>query len=86
VEISKLSIPVHIVQGSTDIQVLERDADLLSKANPKASKQIVANMNHVMKEISSRDREAQMPTYSAPNMPLHGEFTKVMVAFIKSVN
>ena len=35
-EISKLTMPVLIVQGTTDIQVSEKDAKLLAEANKKA--------------------------------------------------
>src|SRR5262245_39667499 len=36
-EIAKLSVPILIVQGTTDIQVSKEDADLLAKAAPKAT-------------------------------------------------
>lgn len=68
-EIAKLSIPVLIIQGTTDIQVSVRDAKLLSQANPAAKLLLVEGMNHVLKEVSN-ERSQQAKSYSDPSLPV----------------
>jgi pimeloyl-ACP methyl ester carboxylesterase len=64
-EIEKLSMPVLIVQGTTDLQVSVQDAMILSKAKPAAKLCIVEGMNHVLKNFSG-DKEKQMRSYIDP--------------------
>ena len=82
-EIKNLSIPVLILQGSTDVQVKEEDAQLLYKAQPKAELKIIKNMNHVLKDCETSDKELQKPIYNNPDLPLNKEFTKVFTEFVK---
>lgn len=84
-EIKKLEIPVLILQGTTDIQVKEKDADLLAKAQPKAEVKLIKNMNHVLKDCDTIDKEKQIPIYSDPVLPLNKEFTAEVIAFIKKL-
>lgn len=81
-EIKKLSIPVLIIQGSTDIQVSEKDAQLLAQSQPKAQLKIIENMNHVLKDCNSVDRKIQIPVYSNPELPLNKNFVTEVVQFI----
>jgi len=81
-EIAKLKVPILITIGTTDIQVKELDAELLAKAQPRAQLKIIKNMNHVLKDCDTLDKEAQLPIYNNPNLPLNKEFAKVMVDFI----
>jgi uncharacterized protein len=84
-EIKKLEIPVLILQGTTDIQVKEEDANLLFASQPKAELKIIKNMNHVLKDCDTDDKEKQTPIYSDPTLPLNKEFTKEIITFIKKV-
>lgn len=84
-EIKKLEIPVLIVQGSTDVQVTETDATLLSKAQPKAELKIISNMNHVLKDCDTNDKEKQKAIYSNPVLPLNKEFSTEITRFIQKV-
>jgi pimeloyl-ACP methyl ester carboxylesterase len=84
-EIKKLKIPILIVQGSTDIQVTETDADLLSKAKPLAEKKIIKNMNHVLKDCDTKDKDVQIPIYSNPELPLNKDFVSEVMSFIKKL-
>lgn len=83
-EISKLKMPVLIIQGTTDIQVTVNDAGLLSAALPDAKLLIIENMNHVLKESDS-DVQKNMETYKNPNLPLKTGLTEGIVGFIKSI-
>lgn len=82
VEIKKLSIPVLIIQGTTDIQVSVNDAQLLSAAKPDAECIIINNMNHVLKKSSS-DLKENMETYAKPELSLMKGLTKDIISFIK---
>jgi pimeloyl-ACP methyl ester carboxylesterase len=80
-EISKLNKPVLIVQGSTDIQVSLKDADMLAEANKKAEKVVIQNMNHIFKE-APLDRQANFQTYNQSELPIKPELVKVISEFV----
>jgi len=81
-EIKKLTIPILIVQGTTDLQVPESEAQFLLKANPKAQYLLIEKMNHVLK-TSSTDRKENFDTYSKPDLPLSDGLINGIVKFIK---
>ena len=83
-EIAKLNIPILLIQGTTDIQISENDAEALATAAPDAQKVIIENMNHVLKRCQETDMEAQMVFYSNPDIPLHPELLPDIVEFIKN--
>ncbi len=83
-EISKLKIPVLIVQGTTDLQVSVEDAKLLSAAKPDAKLLIIENMNHVLKE-SDADTKTNMATYRNPELPLKPGFADELISFVTSL-
>lgn len=68
--ISTISKPVLVLQGQRDLQVEETDARRLKAANPQASLVILPNMNHIMKEVTSDDRKANIASYVEPALPL----------------
>lgn len=68
-EITKLRIPVLIVQGTTDIQVSMRDAKALTDANPAAKLLLIDGMNHVLKTVPD-DQDRQVSSYSDPTLPV----------------
>ena len=82
-EIGKLSIPVLIVQGTTDIQTSMTDANALAAGNPSARFLQIEGMNHILKEVSG-DRMAQIPKYSDPSLPVVPKLLDEIAAFIKS--
>jgi len=84
-ELSQLTVPVLIVQGTTDLQVSILDAELLSKANKSARLLIIDGMNHVLKTVPN-DLELQIKSYSNPGLPIPSELTDKMAAFIKELN
>jgi pimeloyl-ACP methyl ester carboxylesterase len=83
-EIAKLTIPVLILQGSTDIQVGVNQAELLAAAYPKAQKIVIENMDHVMKISKTTDMTEQVKnSYNNPDSPISKEVTKAIIDFIK---
>jgi uncharacterized protein len=81
-ELAKLTIPILIVQGSTDIQVGETDAKLLAAANPKAHLVTIEGMNHVLVDAPA-DRNANAGTYTQ-SLPLSAALVPAIVQFLKS--
>jgi pimeloyl-ACP methyl ester carboxylesterase len=82
-EISKLTIPILIIQGTTDIQVDVKDAELLSQANKNSKLVVIENMNHVLKEVTTLDKIKNYQSYSNSDLPLSETFSKTVINFIK---
>lgn len=81
-QLQKLNTPVLIVNGSLDIQVPVKDAELLHQAGKDSDLLIVENMNHILKE-SPEDREGNIATYSNPDLPLAKGLIDGVVDFLK---
>jgi pimeloyl-ACP methyl ester carboxylesterase len=78
-EIAKLTIPVLIVQGTTDIQVTIDDARALAAAKPDAKLELVEGMNHVLKMVGDSSR--QIASYSDPALPVASRLVEVITIF-----
>jgi alpha-beta hydrolase superfamily lysophospholipase len=76
-EISKLKIPIVIVQGSTDLQVQVKDAELLHAASIGSRYILIEGMNHIFK-IAPSDREKNIETYSKPELPIVQELIRAI--------
>ncbi|HEU0176611.1 MAG TPA: alpha/beta hydrolase [Blastocatellia bacterium] len=83
-EIAKLSIPILITQGTTDIQVPAQDAKLLAEAKPTASLLMIEGMNHMLKEVPA-EQEKQLKSYTDPSLPVAPKLIDGMSSFIKSI-
>ena len=83
IEIAKLKIPTLIIQGTTDIQVTVEQSEYLKKAKPTAVYALIPEMNHVLKNAPA-DRQKNMETYSAENLPLNEIFIKKLYNFLNS--
>ena len=81
-EITKLSMPILILQGDQDLQVEVSDADKLAQCAPIAKKVILKDMNHVMKEVHSFMEN--QTSYADPNKPLHSQLTKEIKSFLNA--
>ncbi|MDP2172596.1 MAG: alpha/beta fold hydrolase [Candidatus Cloacimonadaceae bacterium] len=82
--ISKLTMPVLIIQGGTDIQISVQDAELLAKANPKARYILIKGMNHVLKPAPP-DLAENLKTYFDPDIPLADGLMQAIVEFCRGV-
>ena len=80
-EISKLDIPVLIVQGSNDIQIEIKDAQLLHNAAIKSRLEIIQGMNHVFRQ-SPENRLLNMQTYGNPELPIDASLVNLIVDFL----
>lgn len=81
--IANVTVPVLIVNGTTDIQVSVDNAEKLHKANPKSELLIIDGMNHIFKK-APMDREENIKTYSNPELKNIPELSSAIVKFIKA--
>ncbi|MCE4044236.1 alpha/beta fold hydrolase [Lysinibacillus fusiformis] len=80
-ELGKVKSPVLLVQGTTDLQVKEVDAEALKKGNPDAKLLYMEGMNHVLKK-APEDYAANLATYADPTLPLHEDLLPAIQQFI----
>jgi pimeloyl-ACP methyl ester carboxylesterase len=82
-EISKLTIPILIVGGTTDIQVDTLDAVKLNKACKNSELVIIKDMNHILKEVGTKDRSLNIASYGNPALQLSVPLCSALIEFIK---
>jgi uncharacterized protein len=80
-EIKKLTIPVLILQGTNDLQVMVEDANLLAKSNTKAQLALIKNMNHIFRIVEG-DRKENLATYITPTNPISEELVSTIATFV----
>jgi fermentation-respiration switch protein FrsA (DUF1100 family) len=79
---AKLTLPMLIVNGETDLQVPVTEARALSAAQPKARLVLVPGMNHVLKAAPAT-RAENLATYADPSLPVVPALVDAVVAFVK---
>lgn len=84
-QIEKLDIPVLIINGSADIQVENKEAEMLKNANEDARIVIIENMNHIFRKMESEDKLVNTKSYNEPNQPLHPDLIPVITEFVKEL-
>lgn len=80
-EIKKLTVPILILQGTTDIQVEVKQAEMLKTCKPTATLKIVTGMNHILKEAPI-DRTKNIATYSDGTLPIMPGLVDLIAAFL----
>lgn len=80
-EITKLQIPILIVQGTNDLQVEDKEVQLLKEAQPKAQVLLIEGMNHVLKKVKTLEENQQ--SYLNPDLPIPEELVEGIASFIK---
>jgi len=81
IEIKKLKIPILILQGTTDMQVGVEQAEMLKKANARATMTLIKGMNHVLKH-APEDRQQNAATYAEPDLALSPGLMQAILKFI----
>lgn len=80
-EIKKVKIPILIINGDKDLQVLVDDANVLQQSSSSSELKIIKNMNHVLKTIEKD--EDNIKSYTASDYPLSSELISALEEFIK---
>jgi pimeloyl-ACP methyl ester carboxylesterase len=78
-----VQVPMLIVQGEHDLQVSVEDARALAAAQPKAKLVFLPTMNHVLKDVPSEDRAANLATYADPSLPVDTGLVDAIAEFVK---
>ncbi len=81
-ELSKIKIPVLVVQGENDLQVSVRDAERLVEFKKDAILKIVMEMNHILVE-APKERKANIETYNKSDLPLSKELVPSIIMFLQ---
>ena len=84
-EISKLDMPILIMQGTNDIQIQVKDAQMLHNAAAKSRLEIIQGMNHVFRQ-APENRLLNMQTYGNPELPINNSLVNLIVDFIDNNN
>lgn len=80
---ASLKVPLLIVQGERDLQVSVADARMLAAAQPKAKLVLLPRMNHVLKDLDSDDRSANLAAYADPSLPVDPGLVDAIVRFVE---
>jgi len=80
--IKELKIPLLIINGSKDLQVSVKEAELLKAANDKAKLVIIDNMNHMLFEIEGDDLE-NSKSYNESFRPVSSQLIESITNFLK---
>jgi pimeloyl-ACP methyl ester carboxylesterase len=78
-----LQVPLLIVQGERDLQVSVTEAKDLAAAQPKAKLVLLPAMNHVLKDVASDDRAANLATYADSSLPVDSGLVDAIAGFVK---
>ena len=78
-----VTLPMLILQGARDLQVSVVDAQVLSRAQPKAKLVTIPTMNHVLKDVGSDDRAVNFAAYSNPSLPVDPALVQAIADFVK---
>eukprot|EP00873_Tetraselmis_striata_P031760 jgi/Tetstr1/452024/TSEL_039060.t1 len=84
--IAAYSKPVLILQGERDLQVSTEDARRLDAAAPASTLVFLPHANHVLKDIHSPDRAANIATYGNFELPLAPGAIDAIADFVLSQN
>lgn len=84
IELSKLNIPVLIINGDNDLQVAVSEADILNSVNKNSKKVIIEGMNHVLK-LCDKTKQGNLATYSNPNLPISVDLVDAVDGFVKKL-
>jgi pimeloyl-ACP methyl ester carboxylesterase len=75
--------PTLVVQGERDLQVRVEDARALAKARRGTKLALIPKANHVLKEVASDERAANLATYADPALPLAAGVAQAIADFVR---
>ena len=80
--IQYIDCPSLIINGNNDIQIVEKEAEILHSAASNSQLAIIDKMNHVLKKVDG-DLQANIATYTNPDLPISDDLVQKTVEFIK---
>jgi len=82
IEISKLNIPILLLQGDKDLQVYVENVKILDSNSRSAKVYIIPKMNHILKIIEG-DQTENFASYSISTQAISSFMIDCIVAFVK---
>jgi uncharacterized protein len=79
----RVTVPMLVLQGLSDLQTTEADARRLAGANARARLVLLPGVNHVLKAAPADDRAANAATYANPTLPLGPGVAEAVAEFVK---
>jgi esterase/lipase len=80
-EIRGLKIPILIINGTKDLQVIEEEAKLLHRANPESILSIIDKMNHILVPIEGDSLE-NSKSYNESQRKISKELIEAIIQFV----
>ena len=80
---ASVEVSMLMLQGERDLQVTTADARALAAAQPKATLVLLPQMNHILKDVDSDDRAANLATYADPSLAVDSRLVDAVVTFVK---
>lgn len=80
-EIKKLQMPILLINGTKDLQVEPKEAELLNEAIPNSTLKLIDKMNHVLVTIDGDNLE-NSKSYNEPFRKLSDELIETISNFI----
>jgi pimeloyl-ACP methyl ester carboxylesterase len=84
-EARRLTVPLMVLQGATDVQVSVADAEALRAARPDAEVHILPATSHMFVHAATRDAAAQAPGYQDPAAQLVPQLVQLVAGFVEKV-
>ena len=81
-EIKKLQMPILILNGTKDLQVEPKEAQLLHEAVPSSSLELIDNMNHVLVTIEGDNLE-NSKSYNESLRKTAPQLIEALLRFVK---
>ncbi|MDQ0268402.1 alpha/beta hydrolase family protein [Cytobacillus purgationiresistens] len=80
--INDIDAPILIINGTYDLQVPHREAEMLKAAESTAELFIIEEMNHILKKAPA-DEDGNLATYLNPDLPIVPELITSITQFLK---
>jgi pimeloyl-ACP methyl ester carboxylesterase len=77
-----VSCPILIIGGGQDLQVPALDAARLAARAKQPKMHILPEMNHVLTDVSSKELQDNLATYTTPTLPLSAKLLPLIAQFI----
>lgn len=80
--IATVKLPVLIVQGDHDLQIMVADAELLKRGQPAAALKLLPGVNHVLKPVTGDGAAANVATYGDAGLAIAPAVSDTIAAFV----
>jgi pimeloyl-ACP methyl ester carboxylesterase len=81
--IAAVKLPVLIVQGDHDLQIMVADAELLERGQPAATLTLLPGVNHMLKPVTGDSAAANVATYGDAGLAIAPAVPDTIAAFVR---